>query len=381
MLSINQVSFDEGQEQELIDYVTNICENDDWRTVIINECQVTTASSGGCGMYYPDAVRKTLNIPDDCSDEAIEECLNGKNTFLIAPRGNQMMCYPIPEIGFSTFSKRAGFERSTAVEIKPDILNEGFPLFSEEAKLLYRDGFALVMHSSKYSVIRSDECLEALATGLPSIFGSYNFVGGSFSNERLVAKYTFPNMRNSMLASYNNHAARVGEKVLNDAIPAIMFETNDIAECGVNLHTMIIANDGKLNIRLGEKVSLPHLNGNSIAEFNENISKCFSLLQEGTKRLEKLLDVKIEHPLDCFKNICNNFIKSKIPTKELNAIYEDFEIMAGDSCTAHHLFLSLYNVIPIMEESGYSVTKIMVAEETLDRLIRKDFKDFDKVII
>ena len=99
------------------------------------------------------------------------------------------------------------------------------------------------------------------------------------------------------------------------------------------------------------------------------------MLQDSTRQMEKLMDIKLLYPENAFQNAVRKY---GLPVGAANKAYEDFTIRRGAEVTASDLYWSLWNLTGYL--GNVSAAKLLDVEEQLAKLIFADWKKLDTPI-
>lgn len=244
----------------------------------------------------------------------------------------------------------------------PWTMNDALHTEKKEMQAMIQWGVLIGLHSSKYAWIKQDQALETLTKCLQSDFEGYTFDEGIYSEELTIARFKFPKLRDMM------------SKLDIDGYPCLLFTTNDIANCGVNLQLELafMADIGckktECKMRFGDKLSVAHVGDNGISDLIDNIEQLMSLLKSSTKKLVALKERVISYPHDAIYNLLK---EAKIKDSIKEQVVDDFEIMYGhkEEITAYDLYQALWLSVHYFKEEGESAAKIASYEENIARCI------------
>lgn len=358
---------------EMQEYLDNMVEKDIYSENMISEgnllelpdCPIATTS-----------IMQNLGIPQtEENEDAVREAMATTRMVWRGPVQGRLQVVPVSAIAIPSLSGRAGLY-GPSIRLKPEILNEGFPLYDGIAKTLIRKGSLLASHSSKYEWLRQNELFTVLTVSLTNQFSGYEFVSGYYSDSVTIAKFAFPSEAANILAAYNQKAKKTGEAIEKDLVPGLVFATSDVAEAGANLYPLLFKKNEA--IRIGTPLKLSHDDKHAVGDFVENCDKVLDILKESTNRLSELMDIELLYPENCFQNLVKQF---KLPVGSSEKAFEDFCAKRGLRVSAHTIYFAIANIIGYEEAAGASVSKLMDLEGTIARILFADFKQYDTAIL
>lgn len=297
-------------------------------------------------------------------EEDILACMP-TNVMLSVPVNGKQVNMPIYYTAMRTLRERAKLYGKTA-ELHPLILNEGFPYYTEDAKLLIQDKVLLAAHSMLYQVLPQGQLFEMLLTGLDYHMGGYSFIGGEYAREMTIAAFEFP-QKASALASLG----------VKDAVPGLYFTTNDIGQSGANLQATMIREQNvsgekkRVTCYMGSSLSTTHDKKHDVSDFGQQLDKVFALIKDGAQQLERLKKIKLQYPAQCFMNVTKEL---HLPKKEAQMAQEDFTIQAYMP-TAYDLYWMLWNIVTYL--GSCSVEKRVSVQENISRAAGLRYEKYD----
>lgn len=356
-------------EKDMIEMLIRMDETDIRSVNYIDEAYLTLITDV-CPVFDAMAVVKAFGLSEK-DEAAVEETIHTTGCIWTGPVTGTVRAVPVAETAISSLCGRAGLY-GPAVRMKPTILNEGFVLHSRseenKAKTLIRGGQLIASHSNKYQWLPQGELMQTNQAVFTDLFGAYEFDMGIYTDEITCVLYKFPNQAASLTAKYNRIMQQSG---LESVIPAVLFSTSDVTKSGANLYPMMVRADGN-RIRLGNSIKLSHDNSHTVTDYADNCYQVLSLLQDSTKQIEKLSELRLLYPENAFRNIVRKF---GLPVGAANRAFEDFTVQRGGTVTANDLYWSVWNTAGYL--SAATPSRILEVEEQLSRLIFADWKKLD----
>lgn len=306
----------------------------------------------------PDApiMSASLSAEYEVAEDTMKDCMRS-HVLTALPYHGDMRVFPTYPTALSSLSDRAKLS-GTTIKDHPIVLNEGFVYYKENCQPLYQDNVLLAVHSNEYAYLPQDRLMEETIIGISDLFTVSEFVGGSYEPELTTAQWRFP----------KNGFTRLGMQ----AIPALLFTTNDVGKCGANLHAMMEINTRvggmivKNMCRMGSTLSCTHKDGHTIDSFKRNVEQTFSLLRDSEEKILKLKEIAIKHPEECFMNLVR---KQNLPVNAGEKALDDFTTFRGASVTAFDIYTYLWNIKIYLQSDGVVPAKICDVEENIARLV------------
>ena len=181
--------------EDLKKYLDFRKKNDEWLNVYINEMAAVGIKNEP--LFFPEychniKVRKngyTIDIPDiDYDNEENHECIEDTGLFLIFPYKNHIIPYPTRRIAFASICKRADDDCGTMYrfDVKPNKgvlpidekaqrLTRDYLMYSDNCKILLRDGKVSAALSKEYAILPADELILSLEAQLTEDHPDFQF--------------------------------------------------------------------------------------------------------------------------------------------------------------------------------------------------------------
>ncbi len=305
------------------------------------------------------------------NERAFLEAMDTTGVLWKGPVNGKLRILPVAEQAIPSLCDRAGLY-GPSTKLKPLVLNDGFELYNNMAKTLVRGGKLMASHSLQYEWLPQGELFKTLQEGLTLQFGSYKFVEGFYSDDITMARFSLPEKKETLLHFYNEKAKQLGEMDVQDAMPEILFLTNDVAKSSAAIHPVIRFKNGTA-MRIGSPLKVEHDSHHSVGDFALKCEELMVAIKEQTDKLMDLMDIELKYPEDAFKNASK---KAKLPSKAATSAFEDFTIRRGARVSAHSIYLALFNAIGYIENP--TVNEVMNLEEQISRLIYADWSALDR---
>lgn len=216
------------------------------------------------------------------------------------------------------------------------ILNHCLRVASGEALLRIADGKISAVHggdSSDYAILEMPELFARTAKYLNSNFSGCTFVGGFYDHSSATASWE---LKDEVLVESYKEALTLHGVGYSDLIPAVRLSTSDVGVSGANLYPTLYTGKRGETITLGSPLSLEHRGEKTMRDFDEMLKLLYSQYQLALGNLTKLLDMEIDHPVNCMLGVCKRIGISK---KLAYEAAEQFAAQNGDlPCTAHDIF-------------------------------------------
>lgn len=238
--------------------------------------------------------------------------------------------------------------------------------FTKEKGLLVQVGEKVyAVLSDGYKVIPADEVYRAAARPIHKMGGV--FVGGYLTVDNFFAEYQLQNPE-----IINAYKQKLGTDF--SAVPVVSVETSNTGLSSVSITPRFMK--GNQSFIIGHSIDAAHKGSVSIETVKENCSQIFAIFQEAINGLAKLKNVKIQYPVQCFKNIARRCQMSKPFSLMALADFEG-EILEGDEVTAFDIYVGLTEAIFHASNSGKPKNFVDNLTEQCARALTLDFAKYD----
>ena len=138
---------------------------------------------------------------------------------------------------------------------------------------------------------------------------------------------------------------------------------------------LVVGND-RLLLPRGGPIGLEHKGDASIAKFKENLEGIFSQYGSQLEKLANLLDIEIENPANCFKEVMKRL---GIPKKYAAPTLEIFEIGVAykEHCTAHDIYYGLGELLMQLQIHKATGEQMLRMEEAIAKALTLNFAEYD----
>lgn len=318
--------------------------------------------------------------PMDYSEEVILSEMEKKSTlFLEYPGEDKIKNVFIRNTAITSICDRAKIGGSALRKMNyiqfADVLNICLSQWDDFCLLLYRDGKISAVHSgdsTDYSILPPADLILSLKKKLDEKFEKYEFLSAFLSHQLCCAEFKLTNK--NIMKMYEPYLKKLGYENVGDFWPLLKFSTSDIAVSSVNLYPFI--SNGRICIQMGSPSSLMHKNKNDIYDFEENLNGIYSLFQQSIERLNKLSNMLLSYPDECFANICK---KVGLANKFASDALMRFKDTRNANTTALELYMAMWEIINVMKNKNEDEHKIFNAQEKISRVLGLDIFSYDKM--
>lgn len=105
------------------------------------------------------------------------------------------------------------------------------------------------------------------------------------------------------------------------------------------------------------------------------MDQLFAQFGDSVAKLEKLLDIELEYPVNAMTRICKKLSLPKKAAVEAIAMFE--MSYGGGSATAHDVFMALQEIPFILKSQNTPESKMLVIEENMARALTLKWSDYD----
>lgn len=122
-------------------------------------------------------------------------------------------------------------------------------------------------------------------------------------------------------------------------------------------------------------VRLDHRHQKKVNDFENALDQLFAQFGDSVAKLEKLLDIELEYPVNAMTRICKKLSLPKKAAVEAIAMFE--MSYGGGSATAHDVFMALQEIPFILKSQNTPESKMLVIEENMARALTLKWSDYD----
>lgn len=379
-------------KEALWEYLNFRKEHDEWLNVYINEMGAIGVKNEP--LFIPQYCTKlkvkkngyTIDVPDiDYQTTENEECIQDTGLFLVLPYKNRISCFPTRRIAYPTICKRADDDCGTMyrfdprpskqvlpIDEKAERLSRDYLLYSDNCKILYRDGKISAALSKEYAILPADELVGALEAQLKTDHPEYKFDRGSVDHEYLVAEYLLNDqeMEETFRLTLNDAGADFSE-----LRAGVRFSTSDVGLSKVYA-TLFYDADG-VRTTLGSGVELEHKGENSVEMFAVQCEKLGMLFKESEERIEQLGNMEIQNVSGTVHKIREMY--PFFPKTISEEVEEELRIRYPNGGTGIDVYLALNDIVQRhAKQMNLSPTRYLNLSESVAKLMGLPFDHIDK---
>ncbi len=289
--------------------------------------------------------------------------------------------YPVRETAYKTILDRAKINGTSLPKLKRDILaqtlNACMEISGSDALVLIRDEKVSAVHSGDevdYSVISIDKLLASLQKELDARFPGNEFVSGYSDHAITSALWRMPKQKTEMMDAYIKTLEANGQKALAEKLmPGVRFITSDTGVSSAKVSAMFLG--GQYPIAIGGCISVDHRNKKSILDFEKDIALIFSKFSDNILKLQKLMDVWLDYPVNAMTRICKKLALPKKAAIEAIEMYR--MVYSGKGASAHEVYMAMQEILFTLKTQGTPESKLLSVEENLTRALSINWYDYD----
>ena len=328
------------------------------------------------GMASP--LRLDLNrFAPDVEKEAVED--TAKNLGLAIRIGGEL--YPLRDTANKSLLDRAKINGTALPKLSREdlatVLNYCLQLFDRDALVLIRDEKVSAVHSgdeTDYSVLPIDQLLTALQKKLDSRFAGNVFKEGYADHSIASGEWTMPGQREDLIGIYLKTLKAHGRGRLADRlVPGIRFTTSDTGVASAKVSALLLG--GQYALHLGSGIAVDHRHQTTVADFEVALDQLFAQFCDGVAKLQSLLDVRLEYPVNAMTRVCK---KLSMPKKEAVEAIRMFEMAFGANvATAHDVYVAMQEILFTLKAENAPQSKVLAVEENMARALSIRWADYD----
>jgi len=357
----------------LLEFLRLQKEKDVWMQPIIAETSIMDIPN--CPNLQPEFIsRYNLN----CTEDEFRENMLDTGIIIAIPGDSSKNYLFVRDTAYASLCDRSGLKGpslsksfKTSKEHFSKILNLGLQLWTEKkGKLLIRDGKVSAFHSNEYVPLPAYDLVNRLERGLSGDFPGSEFKEAMLTHSMLRARYEFPRQKDDILSSLNRALKRKGKPPVT-GMPVLELCSSDVATSGANIYTGLYTDDGY--IRTGADLKVKHKGDATLADFDDNAAKVYSLFKDASKKLEELEAIPMMYPTDAFLHIAHDQL---LPKRASEEAADEFDINRPIKCSALDVYFALWN-IDVKAEQTATPSELRLQEQ-IARALRLDFKKYDR---
>ena len=262
-------------------------------------------------------------------------------------------------------------------EVLAEVLNACLRLYSADALLLIRDEKVAAVHSGDavdYSVLPVDELLATLKGKLDAQFNGNVFESGYCDHAMVSASWTMPNQKEDLIGTYAKLLSSLGKGTMSSKLmPGVRFMSSDTGVASAKVSALLMGTP--YSIHIGSCIAVDHRHQSTVNDFNDALSQLFAQFQDSVGKLQKLLDIQLEYPVNAMTRICKKLSMPKKAAVEAIQMYE--LTYGGGPATAHDVFMAMQEIPYILRTEHAPESKLLALEENMARALTLRWSDYD----
>ena len=360
-----------GTFSEMFTYHKELASNSIWERTSVNTLEVFPASPGMDVTSFPGMTDNGI------TDAALEDCI--ENLGLVIKWSGEY--FPLRITAFKSLLDRAKIGGTALPKLSREDLaqtiNACLKLHSAAALLLLREQKISAVHSGDikdYSILPIDELLAVIGEKLEERFLGNEFKSGYSDHSYTCACWTFPAQAEELLSNYKKALDSIGRGALAKRfVPGIRFSTSDTGFSSAKVAGLIFGSE--IPVRIGSVLEVDHRGQKKIENFANELDMLFSQFGDTIKKLEKLIEITLEYPVNAMTAVCK---KLSLPKKAALEAIEMFSVANGLApATAHDVFMALQEIMFVLKTEKTPESKLLVVEENLSRALSIKWSDYD----
>ena len=288
--------------------------------------------------------------------------------------------YPVRMTAYKSLLDRAKIGGTALPKLPKNVLaetlNACLQLHSSDALVLIRDEKVSAVHSGDevdYSVLPIDALIETLKKNLDERFPENEFDTGYADHAMSGASWRLPGQKDDLIGTYAKTIAAMGQSKLADKlVPGVRFLTSDTGIASAKVSALLLG--GQHPIHIGSCVAVDHRHGKTVEDFNKALDQLFAQFGESMEKLQKLLTIRINYPVNTMTRICK---KLSMPKKAATEAIAMFSMSCGETSTAHEIFMAMQEIPYNLKIQKTPESKMLAVEENMARMLTLDWKEFD----
>ena len=128
-------------------------------------------------------------------------------------------------------------------------------------------------------------------------------------------------------------------------------------------------------IHIGSCLAVDHRRQMKVVDFEEALDQLFAQFGDNIKKLQKLLDIQLDYPINAMTRICKKLV---MPKKEAVEAIAMFEMAFGDGpATAHDVFMGMQEIPYLLKADKAPESKILAVQESMARALNLNWAEYD----
>ena len=128
-------------------------------------------------------------------------------------------------------------------------------------------------------------------------------------------------------------------------------------------------------MHIGSCVAVDHRHQTTVKDFEAALDQLFAQFCDGVAKLQRLLDIRLEYPVNAMTRVCK---KLCMPKKEALEAIQMFEMAFGERpATAHDVYVAMQEILFTLKAEQTPQSKLLSVEENMARALSLHWKDFD----
>ena len=183
-----------------------------------------------------------------------------------------------------------------------------------------------------------------------------------------------PDQREDLIGAYTKVLASQGKTAMaSKLMPGIRFMTSDTGIASAKVSALLVG--GACPIHIGGCIAIDHRHNSKVSDFSAALDQLFAKFGDSIARLQKLLEITLEYPVNAMTRICK---KLSMPKKAAVEAIKMFEMAyGGGTVTAHDVFMAMQEIPFILKTDNTPESKMLVVEENMARALYLRWSDYD----
>ena len=156
-------------------------------------------------------------------------------------------------------------------------------------------------------------------------------------------------------------------------VPGIRFMTSDTGMASAKVSALFMGT--QYPIHIGSCVAVDHRHQTRVEDFEQALEQLFAQFQDSVGKLQKLLEIHLEYPVNAMTRICKRLSLPKKAALEAITMYE--MAYGGGPATAHDVFMAMQEIPYILKAEHAPESKLLTLEENMARALTLRWSDYD----